>query len=58
MRHRQKWRGSRERRNTYRSLSQYLCRTAHIQTPHPIETPEEGRTEVPRTLRKQAQGEE
>ena len=58
MRHRQKWRGSGERRNTYRSLRQYLCRTPRIQTPHPIETPEKGRTEVPGTLREQAQGEE
>ena len=58
MRHRQKWRGSGERRNTYRSLRQYLCRTPRIQTPHPIETPEEGRTEVPGTPREQAEGEE
>ena len=35
MRHRQKWRGSGERRNTYRSLRQYLCRTPRIQTPPP-----------------------
>ena len=27
-------------------------------TPHPIETPEEGRTEVPGTPREQAEGEE
>ena len=46
MRHRQKWRGSGERRNTYRSLRQNLCRTQRIQPPHPNETPEEGRTEV------------
>ena len=54
MRHRQKRRGSGERRNTYRSLKQYLCKTPRIQTPHPIETPEEGRMEVPGTLREQA----
>ena len=58
MRHRQKWRGSGERRNTYRSLRQDLCRTPRIQTPHLIETPEEGRTEVLGTPREQAEGEE
>ena len=58
MRHRQKWRGSRERRNTNRSLRQYLCRTPRIQPPHTNETPEEGRTEVPGTPREQAEGEE